>query len=228
MSCGVPFNIFSLESKELMELYNLAVSYDRNIEIEIIHEGKHDLGIHGNPSDVDLCNHRIRFINSLDKKQQIEAIAHELAHLLLLYKHGLRIVKRCFPGIGDERLDSFLQRITNTTHHLILIDLLKDNYRIDSVLHLRLLQDNSSGYSSEKELQYIKGLFAFECEKLIGKVIKEKSKQVLPFWKAYNSARKHFGKYSFQFVPSSSIYEEDVLSFLGDLGYQKKYFVFCP
>lgn len=84
MSCGIPFNIHSLKSVELMKLYNLTASYNPKIGIEIICEGKHNLSINDIPSEVDLCNHRIRFVDSLDIKQRIEAIAHELAHVLLV------------------------------------------------------------------------------------------------------------------------------------------------
>lgn len=108
--------------------------------------------------------------------------------------------------------------------------MLKENYGIESTLHIGLLRDNTCEYLNNKESQYTEGIISFECEKLIGKVndIKETTINMPFFWEAYNSAHKHFGKYSFQSIPSSSKYEEDVLSFLGDLGYQKKYFVFCP
>jgi hypothetical protein len=48
------------------------------------------------------------------------------------------------------------------------------------------------------------------------------------FWKAYSSAKKSFGAYSFEKIPAASIYEEDILSFLEDLGYRRQDFGFFP
>jgi hypothetical protein len=46
------------------------------------------------------------------------------------------------------------------------------------------------------------------------------------FWKAYNSANEHFGRYRFPNVPGPSAYEENILSFLKDLGYEREDFTF--
>jgi hypothetical protein len=74
------------------------------------------------------------------------------------------------------------------------------------------------------------GLVAFEYEKFIGRVdrVINLSHQTEAFWKAYGSAQKHFDKYSFRCIPGSSSYQEDILSFLEDLGYERHGFIFFP
>jgi hypothetical protein len=46
------------------------------------------------------------------------------------------------------------------------------------------------------------------------------------FWKAYNSANEHFERFRFPNVPGPSAYEESILSFLEDLGYEREGFTF--
>ena len=84
--------------------------------------------------------------------------------------------------------------------------------------------------SRDKESLYAKGLIAFEYEKLIGNVdqVIDSSKQPDSFWESYHSAQKHFGIYSLRSIPTPSSYEEDILSFLGDLGYPQQDFMFFP
>jgi hypothetical protein len=125
-----------------------------------------------------------------------------------------------------------LGQLGNTAHHLVLIDYLKEKYGIESRLHLHLLHHNFSIIAKDspkdKEWLYAKGIIAFEYEKLIGKVDRliNLDCQTEFFWKSYHSAQKHFGKYGFQSIPVPSSYEEDILSFLEALGYQKEDFVF--
>lgn len=191
-------------------------------------------------------NPTVQFVDSLDKGQRIEAIAHELAHLLLVYRDGLGVVGRRIPRHGDSE-DVFrffmsmrgdwvylLGQITNTLHHLILVDYLKKEYGIESSLHLRLLHHNfgiiANDDSTDKESLYAKGLIAFEYEKLIGKVDRVMNifHQTESFWQAYHSAQKHFGRYGYRSIPTSSSYEENILSFLEALGYQREDFRFFP
>ena len=169
-----------------------------------------------------------------------------LLHLLLVYRYGLGVIGRRIPRHGDSE-DVFrffmsmrgdwvylLGQIANTAHHLILMDYLKEEYGIGGSLHLHLLHHNfciiANDNSRDKESQYAKGLIAFEYEKLIGKVdrVINTFRQTESFWQAYHLAQKYFGKYGFRSIPTSSSYEEDVLSFLEALGYQREDFMFFP
>ncbi|HVP77967.1 MAG TPA: hypothetical protein VMV04_08720, partial [Thermodesulfobacteriota bacterium] len=75
-----------------------------------------------------------------------------------------------------------------------------------------------------------KGMIAFEYERLIGNVHRliNLDDQTEFFKASYQSAQKRFGKYGSQTIPTPSVYKEDILSFLEDLGYQKQDFVFFP
>jgi len=127
-----------------------------------------------------------------------------------------------------------LGQIINTAHHLILVDYLKEEYGIESSLHLQLLHRHfcrlAREVEKEKEPLFAKGVIAFEYERLIGNVdkIMIAFSQTDSFWKAYHSAQRHFGRYGFRSIPTSSSYQETVLSFLEALGYQKEDFIFFP
>ena len=188
----------------------------------------------------------VQFVDSLDKGQRIEAIAHELGHLLLVYRFGLGVIGRRTPRYGNRedvfryfmsmRGDWFylLGQIANTAHHLVLIDYLKEEYGIEDSLHIYLLHQNfcvaANDNARDKESQYGKGLVAFEYEKFIGSVdwVINIYPQTEFFWKAYRTAQEHFDKYSFHSIPTPSSYKKDILSFLEALGYQREDFVFFP
>jgi hypothetical protein len=188
----------------------------------------------------------VQFADSLDKGQRIEAIAHELAHLLLVYRFGLGVIGRRLPRPGNSQ-DVFryfmgmrgdwvylLGQIANTAHHLVLMDYLKQEYGIEDRLHTYLLHQNfciaANDNVGDQESQYANGVVAFEYEKLIGKVERVINifRQTESFWQAYHSAQKHFGAYSFQSIPNPKGYKQDILSFLEDLGYPREDFVFFP
>jgi hypothetical protein len=188
----------------------------------------------------------VQFNDSLDRGQRIEAIAHELVHLLLVYRYGLGVVGRRIPRPGNSE-DVFrfymsmrgdwvylLGQIANTAHHLILRNYLKDEYGIEDSLHIYLLNQNfcvaANDNVRDKESQYGMGLVAFEYEKFIGRVdqVININRQTKFFWEAYHSAQKHFDKYGFHSIPTPSSYQGDILSLLEDLGYQKDDFVFFP
>jgi hypothetical protein len=82
----------------------------------------------------------------------------------------------------------------------------------------------------DKESQYANGLVAFEYERLIDKIDRaiNVDYQSEFFWEAYHLAQKHFGRYGFRSVPVPSSYQEDILSFLEDLGYERQGFIFFP
>jgi hypothetical protein len=74
------------------------------------------------------------------------------------------------------------------------------------------------------------GLVAFEYEKFVGRVdrVININCQTEFFWEAYHSAQKHFDKYRFRSIPVPSSYQEDIVSFLEDLGYERHGFIFFP
>ncbi|MDD1758544.1 MAG: hypothetical protein LUQ22_07430 [Methanotrichaceae archaeon] len=233
----------------MQRLFHEMTSYVQNIRIEVVVNGRGLWSQEEHPATTigpTLQKPVVRIVDSLDKGQRIEAIAHELAHLLLVYRDGLGVVGRRIPRHGDSG-DVFrffmsmrgdwvylLGQIANTVHHLILVDNLKKEYGIESSLHLRLLHHNFGIIANEnvkdKESHSARGLIAFEYEKLIGKVDKVINIfcQTESFWQAYHSAQKHFGRYGFQSIPTSSSYEENILSFLEALGYQREDFMFLP
>ena len=244
-----PFDIDSLESEALKGLYDETTSSIEGLRVEMLTTGRSSWKEETLPAatiGLAVLNPVIRFIDSLSREERIEAIAHELVHILLVYRFGLGVIGRRTPHSknSDEVSRYFsnmhknwgylLGQAGNTTHHLILIDYLKEEYDIESNLHCRLLQDNfrvvAKGNSMDKESLYAKGVVAFEYEKLIGKVdrVINLNRQTEFFWKAYSSAQKHFGNYDFQAIPTPSTYEENVFSFLEDLGYQRRDFIFLP
>jgi hypothetical protein len=186
----------------------------------------------------------IQFADSLSRINRIEAIAHELVHLLLAYRYGLGVIGRKIPRYGnnDDVFRYFMSmggnwvyllgQLGNTAHHLVLIDYLREEYGIQSDLHHQLLHHNLQIIANknwqDKESLYAKGIIAFEYERLIGNMERgiNVSCQTEPFWKAYQMAQEHFWKYSFRSISTSSAYEENIFSFLEDLGYRREDFVF--
>jgi len=248
--CSVnPFDIASLESEVLSRLFNETTSYMQNIRIEMVANEKGHRSKEEHPATttgLTTQSPTVRFADSLEKGQRIEAIAHELVHLLLVYRYGLGVVGRRTPRHGN-REDVFkyfmsmrgdwvylLGQIANTAHHLVLIDYLKKEYGIEDRLHTYLLHQNfciaANDNVRDKESQYGMGVVAFEYQKLIGKMDRTINVHHQPefFWKAYHSAQQHFGEYSSESIPSPSVYEENILSFLQTLGYQKEDFIFYP
>ena len=191
-------------------------------------------------------NLTIQFSGSLNRINRIEAIAHELVHLLLAYRYGLGVIGRRIPRYGNSDdvfryfmsmsgdWEFLLGQLGNTVHHLIMVDYLKEKYGFESRLHLHLLSHNFSiiakNSPKDKESLFAKGIIALEHEKLVGNVdrMMNLDRQTESFLLSYQSAQKHFEKYGFQKIPTPSSYREDILSFLEDLGYQKQDFVFFP
>ncbi len=244
-----PFDVSSLGSGALMRLYREAASCREGIRVEIV-DGMRSHGTRErNPASMvglEAGRPTIRFSDSLRRGERIEAIAHELLHLLLVHRFGLGVIGRRIPRPGDShgvfdyrmsmRGDWFLLlgQIGNTVHHSILVGYLKEEYGIKSSLQLHLLHHNfgiiANDNNRDKESLYAKGLIAFEYERLIGQFdrIIRPSSQTEPFWTAYHAAQECFGRYSFQSIPASSAYEANILSFLENLGYARENFVFYP
>jgi len=249
MSFKNSFDIASLESEALQRLFHETTSYMQNITIQVIANGRgHRSQEEHAATTIGLTLQRpvIQIADWLGKGQRIEPIAHEVAHLLLVYRSGLGVVGRRIPRPGDSA-DVFrffmsmrgdwvylLGQISNTAHHLILIDFLKQEYGIEDDLHIYLLHQNfcvaANDNARDKESQYGMGLVAFEYERLIGKIdrainVDHRSEF---FWEAYHLAQKHFGRYGFRSIPAPTSYKEDILSFLEALGYQREDFIFFP
>ena len=249
MSSPVPYDISRLECPELTRLLDETNVCAQGLKIEQVPFGIGRMNPDRHPADLvglDVHAPTIRFVDSLDGRQRIEAIAHELGHLLLVYRFGLGLVMRRRPRPGDREAvfkyclsmnrDWFylLGQIGNTTHHSILVDYLRTECGITSDLHLRLLEQNFSILAKEKdgdqESLYAKGIIAFEYERLIGTFgrMLNAFPQLDLFWKAYHSANEHFGSYRFPNIPTPSVHEENVLSFLEALGYPREDFVLWP
>jgi len=243
------FDLHSLGSEVLMKLYHEANSLIPGIRIETIPGRRGNRMREESPAwtiGLPLGIPTIQFTDSLSRIEQIEAVAHELVHLLLAYQYGLGVIGREIPryGNGDDVFHYFMSmsgdweyllgQLANTVHHLILIDYLEEKYGIDSSLHLHLLNHNFSILSKDspqdKESLYATGIIAFEYEKLIGNVDRfiDLDLQTECFRKSFQSAQRHFGKYGFRSIPDPSSYQADILSFLGDLGYQRQDFLFFP
>jgi hypothetical protein len=174
----------------------------------------------------------------------VEAIAHELAHLLLIYRFGLSLVDHRTldpddaPQVSEDEMGQeknwpfFLGQMTNTLHHLILVPYLKEVYGIGSELHLYLLKRSCIPFIglNDREPQHIGGLIAYEYERLIGKGnpwIKLYG-QSGDFQKALEAARRHFQETGYPSIPSSPCYKENIFSFLEGLGYLSEEFIFFP
>ena len=249
MPATVPIDVDSLESDNLSALFRAATSYVPQIRIELVCKREGSQAMENHPAllvGLNIQNPTIQFVESLDQGQRNEVIAHELGHLLLLYRSGLRLItrKRPHPGDRDAIYKYFLNlnkdwsyllgQLGNTTHHLFLIDYLREEHGISSDIHLRLLDRNFSVLVKEVAMDveslYAKGLIAFEYERLIGGMEKVAGVSQQPdlFWKAYRSAGKRFGSYHFPNIPVPSCHEENILSFLGDLGYDVEDFTFFP
>jgi hypothetical protein len=244
-----PFDIHSLECEALVRLFQETALHIQDIRIEMVVDRGWCRGGEEHPAAVFGLTVReplIQFAGSLDREQRIDVIAHELVHILLVYRYGLRMIDRRVPCRGGSRDPSsylrdlnrhwnyLLEQTVNTIHHGILLDYLAEEYGIASGFHLALLQHNHRIVSGmrfpDRESQYARGLVAFEYDKRMGKIdgAISLSCQSEPFEKAYASAHKHFGSFDFHAIPSPSTYEEGVRSFLEDLGYQRQDFVFLP
>lgn len=254
LQTGIPFDIGSLGSGELVRLFHEASSYVQRLAVEIVqdqgipHRIEKNMAILvgiGGPIPT------IRFLDTLGREEQVEAIAHELAHLLLIHRFGLRLIRLNRPHPSGLEQDLFtrmshngfslLGQIGNTAHHLILIDYLRERHGIGSGVHCRLLRHHfllfcyqthilAKEAREDMESFYGEGIIAFEYGKILGRLdgVRNLPNQTDFFRKAVRSAETHFGKYGLQSLSTPSSYEEDVLSLLRDLGYEREDFVFFP
>jgi hypothetical protein len=238
-----------LDSDVLTGLYHEVTSLTSGIRIEVVPSRRTDKTEETHPAvtiGVPLGTPMIQFTGSLNRTTRIEAIAHELAHLLLVYGHGLEVIGRKSPRPGgiEDVFHYFMSmpgdwvfllgQIANTAHHLILLDYLRNEYGIESHLHRQLLEHNFRGIEShndrDKESIYAKGLIAFEYERFVGRLdrIINISAQTDLFWNAYHTAKKYLAGYSSESIPDPAAYEKDILSLLEELGYQREDFMFFP
>jgi hypothetical protein len=240
-------DIHWFESQALTELFEEVSSYVKNIRIEMVPLSRRSYATEENPAIlIGLLQNKtaIRFIDSLDRRQRVEAIAHELAHLLMIYRYGLSLVEhRSFYASNSSQISggevrsniewiSFLGQMTNTVHHLILVPYLREIYGIESGLHLQLLNNFCTLpiNLNDRESHRTGGLIAYELERLIGKGVRwiNLYGQSESFRKVFEAARKYFQEYGYPSIPSSSHYEENIFSFLEELGYFAGEFIFFP
>ena len=218
MSCGKPFDIDQLESPQLLNLFSETAGFINKIDIQIVPDQTHGLSreetpAHNRIDDSDDPTALIQFSDSLSRSEQIQAIAHEIAHLLLMYKHGLRIRDHSFAIFWFDPSE-----IVNITHHLIFTELLKEVYKIESSLHLNLLRKNISEFlTDENSPRHIKGLSAYEYERLVGKIEGTGNLNSL-VEDAIASAHKYFCNYNSKSIPTPPSYIDDIWSFLKDTG----------
>jgi hypothetical protein len=242
---SMPFAADSFESAALKELFYEAGFYVKGIRIEIVHDRKRLQGGGMSPAfliGLDPQNSVIRILDSLNREERIEAIAHELGHLLLIHRFGLGLIRLKRPNSGapeevfkyfimHKNCSSLLGQVSNTFHHLILIDYLKEQHGIESHVHLRLLHYHFHllHYRSyilndetewEPEPLFAKGIIALEYDRLLGGLdrLLDFSRQTDFFRKAFRSAKNHFWKYGLKSIPTASSYREDVFSLIDDLG----------
>ena len=164
MNSIAPFDISDLECEALMKLFQETTSHIENIRIERVTNRRSHRGQEEHPATtlgITVRRPTIRFADSLDREERIDTIAHELVHVLLVYRYGLRMIDRRIarPGsnqdIFDHYLDLhkywnyFLGQTVNTVHHRILIDYLKEEYGIASDFHLALFRHNFRIVSEE-------------------------------------------------------------------------------
>ncbi len=206
-----------------MKLHHEATRFGNLLGIEEVPEGKHDLSIDEAPAEFQSNEpgdkYIIYFVNKLNRTERIAAIGHELGHLLLINKYRLRpdMERTLFLLIENKEIINIIQ---NVTHHIILVDLLWERYRIRSNLHLALLRKNMKGYVSNRRLGQEDALRLFEYKKLIGdpENIITINNQTESFQKAYESADTRFSSYSFEHRPLPNDYKTDIISFLKDIG----------
>jgi hypothetical protein len=244
-----PFDIGDLKCEALVKLFLKTALHMQDIRIERVTRRRRYPSQEEHPAmtlGITVQRPTIRFADWLDREQRIDAIAHELLHILLVYGYGLRMIHRAIPCSANNHhifdgysnlnrhWDYFLTQTVNTVHHQILIDYLKEEYGIESKLHLTLFRHNSrivfKSHYADKESQYAKGLIAFEHGKCMDNMSRVLTLHGLSdfSWRAYSSARKRFWSYSAESIPAPSTYEEDVFSFLEDLGYRRQDFRFVP
>lgn len=246
---AVPFDVNILKSEAVMRLLQETKSCIGGVKIEMITNGENSWSQEEHPAatiGIHVQSPTVLFVEPLGKEQRIEAISHELGHLLLVYRFGLGLVgpriphrensQEAFRFFSNMKENWFylLGQIPNTIHHLILVGFLKEGYGITSSRHAQFLQrhfqNSGDEGSKDRELLYARGLAAFEYGKLVGpieRVINTRS-QAEFFWEAYSSAKKCFGNYSSSSIPTPSDYKEDILCFLEGLRYRKKDFMFFP
>jgi hypothetical protein len=101
-----PFDIGSLESEALTKLFYETTSHMQNIRIEMVaNRGGRRSNEEHPAATIGLAFQTpiVQSADSLDKEQRIGAIAHELLHLLLVYRFGLGVIGRRIPRSGDSR-----------------------------------------------------------------------------------------------------------------------------
>jgi len=241
MFANIEDEICRLGSERLTRIFRDILACTQGIELEIVSSKEE-----GPAATVGLPWRKpvIQIADSLQDRERTEAIAHELGHLLLVYHFGLDPVGRRMPHPCDmeeicyylfsmgQHWDYLLGQVINTSHHVILTNYLREEYGIESDIHLHLLHRHFEKLACEnyedRESLYAQGLITFEYQKLVGDVgeIAPLNSPREEIWSSYRAAQRHFNQYHSKAIPSPSAYQKDILSFLEDLGYLKEGFVF--
>ena len=98
------FNIACLESSSLQMLFHETTSYRQGIAIEVVASRRTQRNLEEHPATtvgLTLQSPVIQIADWLDKGRRIEALAHELAHLLSVYRYGLGVIGQRIPRHGD-------------------------------------------------------------------------------------------------------------------------------
>jgi len=248
MFCNIEDEICRLGSERLNRVFRDTLACTQGIELEIVSStGAGNPKAESHPAATVGLPWRkpvIQIADSLQDNERTEAIAHEIGHLLLVYRFGLGLVGRRMPhpwdmeevcyyllGMG-QHWDYLLGQVINTAHHLILVDFLREEYGIGSNIHLHLLHRHFEELAREayedRESLFAQGLITFEYQKL-GSDVAEMAPLNTPreeIWQSYRAAQRYFDRYHSKTIPSPSSYRNDILSFLEDLEYPKEGFVF--
>ena len=190
MFTNIEDEICRLGSERLTRVFRDTLACTQGIELEIVSSKRRgDPKAESHPAATVGLPWRkpvIQIADSLQDNERTEAIAHEIGHLLLVYRFGLGLVGRRMPhpcdmeeicyyllGMG-QHWDYLLGQVINTSHHLILIDYLREEYGIGSNFHLHLLHRHFEELAREsykdRESLYAQGLITFEYQKLGGDV----------------------------------------------------------
>lgn len=100
-----------------------------------------------NESPAILVGNEIYVLNTLTNEVKIEAIAHEVGHILLRNKKLI-----CVSGYDSYQLGFFAAMLNNLISHKELIKVLKNEFNINSDIHLKLQEEALLSKSIEKRV----------------------------------------------------------------------------
>lgn len=120
----------NVENENLIKLIKEVYGEEEFKYIEEDINGEHRLT---NESPARLEENEIYILNTLNDEDKIEAIAHEVAHVLLFNRKLI-----CVSIDNSDKLDFFAAMLNNLISHKQLIEVLKYEFNISSNMHLKL------------------------------------------------------------------------------------------